>query len=36
MVHTKVCSKCGEEKHVLGFAEDPKAKDGLTVHCRDC
>jgi len=33
---TKTCSKCGQTKHVLAFAVQKTAKDGLKNVCRDC
>lgn len=33
---TKVCSKCGEEKHTTCFYKNAQSKDGLTTVCKDC
>lgn len=33
---TKVCRTCERELHVLAFAANPKAGDGLQSECRDC
>lgn len=33
---TKLCTRCGIEKHKLEFNRDRYSKDGLTVHCSDC
>ena len=33
---TKVCSKCGEKRHISQFAKQTKAKDGLQNKCKIC
>lgn len=33
---TKVCKKCGQEKHALGFSVDRDNRDGLHSWCREC
>lgn len=33
---TKVCTKCGEDKHLLSYYAHRGTKDGRTTYCREC
>lgn len=33
---TKVCIRCGDEKPIVEFNQNPTATDGLRSYCRDC
>ena len=36
MKQDKRCPRCGEVKHLDGFARDKRRKDGRSSHCKKC
>ncbi len=34
--NTKVCKKCGVEKALKSFGDEPRVKDGKQARCRNC
>ena len=35
-METKICTKCGEEKNIIYFAKDKRAKNGFRNQCKKC